>query len=187
MTLPLLCNSLLKLFDESIEVRRPGAYATRDPEKKDHLDLFLDSLKLGLWYTTNTLINFDTERIIHHPNKTDFNRNAGSVEINTNFFRRSLGFSSKKLRDKTLQECLSFGAGYRFMQQILGMEKPENLLSIGDYLGRSIKIIFPDDVNAGNGHGLYGSCIQMDSQNLGIYACGYLVHDRFSAFSVKTK
>jgi hypothetical protein len=123
-------------------------YAEKDtnPEAKKVLDQYKNRGYNSGWHTTNTIVNWPIKTIVNYPNDTDFPNNGGVNNINSN---RSRTITSIKdhFKSEGLADSLCNTSHKEYLQDLTGLQKPEVLIDISTYFGKTPKIWTPNTPN----------------------------------------
>ena len=120
-----------------------------DPEVKPVLMQYKNIGNGTGWHAQNTLIDWNEQKVIHHPHKNDFTEHGGKTSINQAHQRILLPFTRKEKRkmfwdrslsDTTLEKGLQDALTFRFVRQLTGMENPSVLVEVGKYFGKTARV-----------------------------------------------
>ncbi|MEK6899832.1 MAG: hypothetical protein AABX05_01785 [Nanoarchaeota archaeon] len=152
-SIALSCNIVAALFQQAVRMGANGAYTTLDLEAKKVLDQYKDYGSGHGWHAQNTVINYETQKIIHYPCDADFPNHGGASNINSSRQRIELPFEKIKknglfsrdnvLRNKTLEDGLKDPLITPFVKQFTGLADPSILIQIGQYFQKPAKVWFP--------------------------------------------
>ena len=93
------------------------------------------------WHAQKTIIDFNTEQIIHYPTTQDYDETLKAV--NAGRTKTTLNFKKATLQDELLESALQKTAEKRYVQQLTGLQNPRILVEIGKYFGEPTKLWFP--------------------------------------------
>jgi hypothetical protein len=87
------------------------------------------------WHAQNTIIDWGANRIIHYPTK-----NTNGDSVNAGRETKEFPFTRKGIRDVALEEALRNKDFKAYVQNLTGLTKPETLIDIGNYFGKTAHI-----------------------------------------------
>ncbi len=120
----------------------------------------------------NTVINYGTQEVIHYPSAADFNQIAA---VNATFQRKTGRFDKATLQDSLLENALKDAAHTRYVKQLTGLADPADLVEIGKYFGKSAKLWFYWNGQAGAAFNeKRAAWFGCDSNNLNLDGSSYL-------------
>ncbi|MDO8511523.1 MAG: hypothetical protein Q7S55_05150 [Nanoarchaeota archaeon] len=91
------------------------------------------------YHAQNTIINYAMEEIIHYPTAADFNQ---TVVVNAGL--RKMGKCTKaSLQDDLLERALKDTAHTLYVKQLTGLANPFDLVEVGKYLDKPVRLWFP--------------------------------------------
>ena len=93
------------------------------------------------WHAQNSIIDFNTEQIIHYPTTQDYDKRQKAV--NAGRTKTTLNFKKATLQDELFENALREEAEKRYVQQLTGLQNPYVMIEIGNYFGKPIKLWFP--------------------------------------------
>jgi hypothetical protein len=138
---PTHCNILVSLFRRAVRKLGDGRYEVLDPKAQAILHQYKNYGSGYGWHNSNTIVDGVHDKIIHYPGDDDFPVYGGSDNINANRemlerlvkpFVRVKGWSNSSLED-----ALNDTKKVQFLKDFTGLEHPEVLLEIGEYLGET--------------------------------------------------
>ncbi len=157
-SMALSCNILAALFSAAVDKDASGNYTlVKDPELKKILDQYKDHGAGWGWHNQNTVVDYNTERIIHYPTKEDFPSNGGTTDINASLrdrkelpFEKSrgglLGVGATILERGKLEDKLTNPLVERFVKNYSGLGNPHLLIEMGNYFGKPAYVWFSDNI-----------------------------------------
>ncbi len=111
-----------------------------DAKVKKVLDQYKDKGNGNGWHAQNTIINYDTQQVIHYPNAADF---GNTTAVNTARQKFIGTFTKAALEDSLLENVLQNTAHLQYVKQLTGLAHPQDLVEIGTYFGKPAKLWFP--------------------------------------------
>ncbi len=136
----LTCNIVAALFKHAVRLETKGTYTTLNQDAKKVLDQYKDKGNGNGWHAQNTIINYDTQQVIHYPTATDF---GNTTAVNTARQKFTGTFTKAALEDSLLENALKDTAHLQYVKQLTGLADPFILVEIGKYFGKSTKLWFP--------------------------------------------
>lgn len=130
----LTCNILAKIYE------------LRHYEEMENLLLqYSDHKANDGWHLQNTIIDWKGQRIIHYPGYSEAPKKIRKRDMNYNRDCKILGFKFEHVEDTKLEFLLQEPDTTCFIKDLTGLEKPEILVEIGDYLRKPTRVWFPND------------------------------------------
>ena len=138
-SMALSCNIIKVLYENR-----------KDKEVKKVLMQYSNKCNDYSCHAQNTLVDWDSKKIIHYPCDSDFTSNSGGDNINRSKNRTKLSFNNKGFKNMPLEDTLKIDNFKAFVQDLTGLQQPETMVDIGKHFKKPAHIWISDssDVRA---------------------------------------
>lgn len=138
----LTCNLVAALYHKAVRKEADGTYTTLDEDAKKVLNRYKDTGNGRAEHVQNTLVDYDTQEVIHYPSAKDFREIKA---VNTRHLRVAGSFVKATFSDSCILEFALKNSSYtRYVRQLTGLVDPSILVEIGEYFsGQTAKLYFP--------------------------------------------